>query len=243
MVFVPGGTFTMGSESQAHPVTLDAYYIDRYEVTNALWAACVEAGGCDLPAVTADYAGEPYYDNEDRAGYPVVNVTWFQAEAYCAWRGARLPTEAEWEMAARWDPDLDTVTLYPWGNTWVPSNLNYCDTSCLLSNADSSYNDGWPQTAPIGSFLAGVSPVGAYDMAGNVSEWVLDWYDASYYAVSPSENPTGPALGTQRVIRGGAWGVSNPLLLRSDSRYRYEPEGSGPGTGFRCAISIPESEP
>jgi formylglycine-generating enzyme required for sulfatase activity len=248
MVYVPGGTFAMGSqfapeEGPIHDVTLSPYYIDQYEVTNAQWAACVLAGGCTEPAVTTAYDGSPYYGETAFDNYPVINVTWYEADTYCRWRGVRLPTEAEWEMAARWNPVTGAVTVYPWGDEWDPLRLNYCDASCLLTaNADPSTDDGWPQAAPVGSFPAGASPVGALDMAGNVAEWVADWYGAGYYAISPAENPTGPASGTLRVVRGGAWGVGRDLL-RSTVRSRFSPDLFAAGLGLRCAVSADAVNP
>ena len=248
MIYVPGGTFAMGSrfapeEGPIHDVTLSPYYIDQYEVTNAQWLACVSAGGCADPDVTTAYDGTPYYGVAAFDNYPVVNVTWYEADAYCQWRGARLPTEAEWEMAARWNPATGAVTIYPWGDDWDPLRLNFCDASCpLTANADSSADDGWPQVAPVGSFPDGASPVGALDMAGNVAEWVADWYSAGYYAASPAENPTGPASGTLRVVRGGAWGVGRDLL-RSTARSRFSPDLFGAGLGLRCAVSADAVNP
>ncbi len=243
MVYVDGGSFEMGSQASStqrpiHTVTLSPYYIDRHEVTNAQWAACVSAGACLSPASKSAYDGSPYYGVDAYDDYPVIFVNWYNADAYCRWRGARLPTEAEWEMAARWDPETGEVTVYPWGDEWDPARLNYCDAGCALgSYADPDYGDGWPQTAPVGSFPEGASAVGALDMAGNVAEWVADWFSISYYAVSPGENPTGPASGTLRVVRGGAWGVGSPALLTSATRSRFAPTSEAAGLGFRCAIS------
>ncbi|GAB4468138.1 MAG: hypothetical protein Kow00124_02070 [Anaerolineae bacterium] len=248
MVFVPGGTFLMGDESREnssprHEVTLDAFYIDRTEVTNAQWRACVEAGACSPPADTRAYDGTPYYDDPAFDDYPVIYVSWAAADAYCRWRGARLPTEAEWEMAARWDPQTGAVTLYPWGDEWDPARANACDSSCmLLEAADPAADDGWPQTAPVGSFPDGASPLGVLDMAGNVAEWVADWYGAAYYSVSPAENPTGPESGTTRVVRGGAWGVS-AAGVQSVLRSRFEPGLTAPGIGLRCAVSAEDVTP
>lgn len=249
MVYVAGGTFMMGSDasvtqSPIHSVTLSPYYIDQFEVTNARWAACVAAGGCSSPTSTRTYDGSRYYGVATYKDYPVIFVDWHSASAYCQWRGARLPTEAEWEMAARWNPDTNTVTTYPWGDEWDPARLNYCDASCLLGIvADLSYDDHWPQMAPVGSFPSGASAVGAMDMIGNVAEWVADWFSPTYYSISPAENPTGPHSGTLRVARGGAWGVSDAHLLTGASRSRFAPGSESAGLGLRCAISADQVDP
>ncbi len=249
MIHVPGGKFAMGSSvgdlaQPVHDVTLAPYYIDQYEVTNDRWAACVAAGGCSPPTKTTSDDGRPYYGVDAFGNYPVIYINWLEADAYCRWRGARLPTEAEWEMAARWDPDTNEVSEYPWGNGWDPERLNYCDSGCYLTDqADLSYDDGFAQTAPVGSFPAGVSPLGIHDMVGNVAEWVADWFASDYYHVSPAENPAGPASGDQRVVRGGAWGVSLPELLRSTTRSRFVPTERGSGVGFRCALLASDIEP
>lgn len=244
MVYVPGGTFMMGADnagaaSPAHAVTLSPFYIDKYEVTNRLWAACVVAGACSLPGSTDDYTGRPYFGVEATNDYPVIYISWFNADAYCRWRGARLPTEAEWEMAARWNPATGTVTVYPWGNDWDKTQLNYCDSSCLLGDqgfADLSFNDGWPQMAPVGHFPGGASPVGALDMSGNVAEWVFDWYSSAFYAASPAENPAGPSTGLARVTRGGGWSLDRNGA-RSTARSHFGPLTQAAGIGFRCAVS------
>ncbi len=247
MVFVQGGSFPMGAgyksdDGPVHTVRLDPFYIDRYEVTNHQWAACVSAGACPPPAST-QLQGVPYYDAPGYELYPVVFVSWYDADTYCHWRGARLPTEAEWEMAARWDAEGSHARVYPWGDEWDPSRLNYCDVGCPVAGADPSFNDSVPLTSPVGMFSTGFSPVRAADMAGNVAEWVADWYSATYYATSPEANPTGPATGTQRVVRGGSWGVGLRDLLRSAIRSRFTPDANGPGVGFRCAISANAVQP
>lgn len=244
MVYMPGGTFTMGVDnagaaSPAHAVTLSSFYIDQYEITNRLWSACVAAGACPQPGSTDDYTGGPYFGVEATSDYPVIYISWFNADAYCRWRGARLPTEAEWEMAARWNPATGAVTAYPWGNDWDQTRLNYCDSSCVLGDAtfiDPSFNDGWPQMAPVGQFPGDASPVGAMDMAGNVAEWVFDWYSSAFYAVSPAENPAGPSTGFARVTRGGGWSLDRNWA-RSTARSHFGPLTQAAGIGFRCAIS------
>ena len=190
MVLVPAGTFQMGCDSAhnggygcgaahsdelpLHMVTLDAYRIDRTEVTNAQYAQCVAAGGCTVPADYSSSTCSPYYNKATYAKYPVIHVTWHQADAYCRWAGKRLPSEAEWEKAARGASD---TRAYPWGDG---------TPTCALVNGDvNGYCVG--DTNAVGSYPAGVSPYGALDMAGNVWEWVNDWYSDTYYSVSPGQ--------------------------------------------------------
>lgn len=204
-----------------HEVTLDAYYIDRYEVTNARYAACEAGGACDPPAEKRSSTRESYYDNPDYDDYPVTHVNWKQASSYCEWRGDRLPTEAEWEKAARGTDGRK----YPWGNA---------DPDETLLN----YNLYAGDTTAVGRYSPqGDSPYGAADMAGNVSEWVADWYDSDYYATAPSHNPEGPDGGTQKVLRGGGW--SN-IGARSVYRNLREPVIQDNNIGFRCVADAPE---
>ncbi|MBN1995201.1 MAG: SUMF1/EgtB/PvdO family nonheme iron enzyme [Anaerolineae bacterium] len=238
MVLVPAGPFEMGSdngqddEKPIHTVTLDAFYIDQYELTNSRYAACVEAGVCAPPSSTRSSTRDSYYGNPEYNEYPVIYVNWEQAQTYCRWRGARLPTEAEWEKAAR---GVDG-RAYPWGNDFDGSRLNFCDKSCGFDWADKNYDDGYADTAPVGSYPIGASPYQVYDMAGNVWEWTADWYASDYYANSPPENPPGPASGEYRVVRGGAWS-NNSLSARAAARYGFAPASSNYGLGFRCVRS------
>jgi len=240
-VFVPQGEFTMGNDKSqdqqnvkpAHSVNLDAYWIDQIEITNRMYVMCIQDGGCTPPKY---YTGKPanqaaqggsspnlkmlIYENyllPDAADLPVLNVSWDQAQGYCAWAGRQLPTEAQWEKAAR---GTDGRT-YPWGEQ-SPDRT-------LLNN----YYIGPVQ---IGSYPDGASPYGALDMAGNVWEYVSDWYDRGYYASSPKDNPTGPATGVGHVVRGGAWYTIQKVMT-----YYRAFEGSTDLSlsriGFRCSSS------
>ena len=226
-VFVPAGSFLMGSEDgndderPVHEVTLDAFWIDRTEVTNAQFAACVAGGACQPPADTSSHARDHYYGNDAFADYPVIHVSWNDAGDFCAWAGGRLPTEAEWEYAAR-GPEGFT---YPWGNQ---------DISCTLANYWGKDGGCVDDTSEVGNYPDGDSWVGALDMAGNVREWVNDWYDSGYYGNSPSENPPGPASGKYRLLRGGAWSNAGDFA-RSSNRFNYQPVNRSGFVGFRCA--------
>ena len=225
MVFVPAGEFTMGSddgrddEKPAKKIDLDAYWIDKFEVTNAQYALCVADGTCRQPSSLSSRTRESYYGDPDYDRYPVILVNWSQADAYCAWAGGRLPTEAEWEKAAR---GTDART-YPWGDAAPTCSLaNFGGTSGCVGD-----------TTAVGSYPAGASPYGAMDMAGNVWEWVADWYGEDYYRSKVIDNPTGPTNGSYRVLRGGSW-ASNEGLVSSLYRGWGAPTGNWNGDGFRC---------
>ncbi len=235
MVYVPEGTFTMGSknndsdawddEKPEREVYLDAYWIDKYEVSNGQYAQCVADGVCTKPQYSKSYTRPSYYGNDEFADYPVIYVDWHQASAYCAWAGGRLPTEAEWEKAAR-GPNGNK---YPWENE---------SPSCDLAN----YNQGTYEnpkycvgdTSEVGSYPEGASYYGAMDMAGNVWEWVNDWW-SDRYDTNVTRNPKGPETGVYRVYRGGSW-YYNYWLIRSAFRLRYVPDDWDFNRGFRCAF-------
>ena len=254
MVFVPGGIFQMGSteaevmdaiafcnqhynicnqwfymrEYPQHVVTLDKFRIDQTEVSNAQYRQCVEAGICTEP--TTCKKGEPTYLDSGKTDHPVICVSWDDAQAYCEWAGARLPSEAEWEYAFRGEQNL----IYPWSDTFDGANLNYCDVNCELSHADDRYDDHYVKTAPVGSHPEDVSWSSALDMSGNVSEWVADW--SGNYSSESELNPTGPVSGAEKILRGCSWysqpaycrGAARPFVS-SDTRFDY--------LGFRCASS------
>ncbi|MBE2240910.1 MAG: SUMF1/EgtB/PvdO family nonheme iron enzyme [Caldilineaceae bacterium] len=221
-VKVPAGEFLMGSpdgegqddEHPQHTVYLDAFWIMQTEVTNAQFARCVADGACSAP-------NNSRWQDATYADHPVTYVDWNQANSYAQWAGGRLPTEAEWEKAAR---GTDGRT-WPWGEEQPAESLANC---CDFVN----------DTVPVGSYPAGASPYGALGMAGNVWEWTADWYDSSYYGQSPTQNPTGPASEQFRVLRGGStWNDAN--VVRVASRYRLVPDSRFRFIGFRVASSSP----
>jgi len=261
---VPAGAFRMGSalfdpqrfgwEKPRHLVDLDAFWIDRTEVANAQFAAFVaatgyvtgpERAGASLvfdphsgmleSVVGADWrhpVGEGSEPQWPDAG-PVVHVTWEDARAYCQWASRRLPTEAEWEKAARGSDGR----RYPWGGRAPAGDpLNFADRNLKVAWADPKADDGYAFTAPVGSYPAGASPYGALDMAGNVWEWVADWFDDNYYDVSPARDPQGPAAGAERVLRGGGWS-SQARGVRAAHRDRMAPDKASDQIGFRCAAT------
>ncbi len=237
MVLIPAGPFSMGSndglpnERPEHPVTLEAFYIDRQEITIAQYAAFLSATQRKAP---------PTWDEEAVANAgdrPVVGVNWFDAEAYCKWAGERLPTEAEWEKAAK-GPES---RRYPWGDMQpfvdiANYNRGLWVNETVTLNAVTSGVEG--MSVRHGLKEGGRSPYGLFHMAGNAAEWVADWYDREYYAQAPAANPSGPAAGEKRVIRGGSW-ADLPAALRVSARMSAEPDFRDRTVGFRCASTRP----
>jgi formylglycine-generating enzyme required for sulfatase activity len=211
-------------------VTLAAFYIDQFEVTNDHYVDFLEAQGnqveAGVPWLAAEksrisQAGEKWQITTGYADHPATGVSWYGAQAYCEWRRGRLPSEAEWEKAAAGTDGR----AYPWGDQ-VPDQT--------LLNFDDNLGD----TAPVGSYSHNVSPYGAYDMAGNVWEWVSDWYDDTYYAYSPAQNPPGPPKGDFKVVRGGGW-HGDAADAHAANRVGSDPAGQGNDFGFRCVTGAP----
>jgi formylglycine-generating enzyme required for sulfatase activity len=230
MTIIPRGEFVMGSSEHSddtpHRVVLDAFAIDKYETSNRLYGEFMQATGHPAPA---------YWDNPrlNKAVQPVVGVNWYDAKAFCEWKGKRLPTEAEWERAAK-GPSGDYH--FPWGHTFDAKKANY------------GQQIGW--TTPVDSYPEGVNGFGLYNMAGNVFEWVADWYDPKYYSNSPALNPHGPDKGYNfanqgpvKVLRGGSW-LAPETSLHTSHRFWNQPENNsyGVGLGFRCAKTVDSSD-
>jgi eukaryotic-like serine/threonine-protein kinase len=230
-VEVPAGSFLMGSDTGApderpvHRVSGSTFVIDRYEVTNARYAACVRAGACSAPALLSSFKRPEYFGALEFSDYPVIHVSWGQAATFCSWAGGRLPTEAEWERAARGTADSRT---FPWGDG--PPDCNKANFAGCVGDTDR-----------VGRRPAGQSPYGVFDMAGNVWEWTADWYEAGYYSRSPDQDPTGPDMGHMKVMRGGCW-VSGTSSLRSTCRKAELPDLWAPNVGFRCAYVAVRAE-
>ena len=214
MVFVPPGESILGSTT----VYLDSFWVDKTEVTNARYALCVQAGACSPPRSSSSHTRENYYGNPEFDDYPVIYVSWVDAEKYCAWEGGRLPTEAEWEKAARGTDGRP----FPWGDV---------DPSVVSGLVNFHAQD----TTEVGTYPNGASPYGVLDMAGNVSEWVADWLSLDYYKAPPPSNPLGPQSGEYRVWRGGSWATTLTELVQTFSRTGNFPTDASGGIGFRCA--------
>jgi formylglycine-generating enzyme required for sulfatase activity len=221
-------TSDFAGELPQRSVFLTAFYLDETEVTNAQYRACVNAGGCnDLPAGTGRYRRSEYYDRDTFARYPVVWVSWADAEDYCAWAGKRLPTEAEWEKAAR---GVDG-RIFPWGNTFDPTLAN-------------TQERGLEELTPVGQYPQGASPYGMLDMAGNVWEYVADWYDPAYYGQSPDNDPPGPAASPSgdRILRSGSY-ANFQHYARAANRGFVPPNSRTQFRGIRCALDGAQGQP
>ena len=240
LVLIPSGRFLMGSTeeeiqrasdecSARYPacergifeaeyperlVYLKAYYIDRFNITNKQYKECVLDDECTPPRRTTAITDAKFDD------YPVLFVDWYQAQNYCDWAGGRLPTEAEWEKAARGVEGF----IYPWGDA--------------MEEGAAVWNQASPQ--PVMKRPRGVSSFGIYDMAGNVWDWVADWFNPNYYDESPDSNPQGPERGVHKIFRGGSWGSDIPVFLRTMTRNHNKPNTWNPYIGIRCAKDVPD---
>ncbi len=247
LVYVPSGDFLMGldtsgafsSERPQHKVSLDAFWIDQTEVTNKMYAACVEAAVCKPPKLASSATRESYFGNPDFADFPVDFVDWSDAKTYCDWAGRRLPTEAEWEKAARGTGGQ----ILPWGENVDCTVANYWEYE-RIDEASGAYikNVGCASdTMRVGSFPDGKSAYGALDMFGNVREWVTDWFDRAYYKNTPENNPLGPSKGSEGVIRGG-WGFIELIESTKDKdKRRWYEGGGGLGGSVRSFAYVPSS--
>jgi formylglycine-generating enzyme required for sulfatase activity len=224
MVLVPAGTYWMGlseeegldDEQPRHQVYLNAYYIDKYEVTTERYAKFLSFSGWEQPLHWATIKFP------DHAARPVIGVTWGDADAYCQINGRRLPTEAEWEQAARGEKER----RFPWGDTRPnPSQTLFGQMTQF----------GYNLLKPVGSYPTGKGPYGAFDQAGNVAEWVHDWYDGEYYRGSPDKNPLGPKQGIYKMIRGGSWSDMPVYLMSASRNSKLPPSTRNAFIGFRCA--------
>jgi formylglycine-generating enzyme required for sulfatase activity len=236
MVQIPAGEFQMGCDPEVdtcfgpiealHTVYLDAFEIDKYEVNYRRYQVCIDAGFCSAPGV----GGMFNYGWPNIEMLPVNAVDWDQARTFCEFEGKRLPTEAEWEKAARGSND---TRMFPWGNEAPSCNYAVMDTE-LAGNLGC----GTGNVMPIGSKPAGASPYGVMDMAGNVWEWTNDWFDENYYANSPTNNPQGPETGSYKVTKGGDFFSRQGYEVRISGKFQYYPTNPSPAIGFRCARSL-----
>jgi sulfatase modifying factor 1 len=230
MVTIAAGPFIRGTENggfderPARTIHLDEYLIDRFEVTNHQYQQFVVATGHRKPGLPSRYAKSGA--KVRGVNQPIVYVSWDDAEEYCRWKGKRLPTEAEWEKAMRGTDGR----LWPWGNKEQPDGANWARVQ-----------DGYEASARVGTFQIDKSPYGVMDGAGNVMEWVADWYDETYYKSSPDQNPPSPEYGTYRVLRGGSY-TTTGADVRITSRSKMMPDFRDETIGFRCASSINSSQ-
>ena len=225
MIEIPAGTFVMGSatgavdEGPEHTVQLDTYWIDKYEVSTVQYQACVDAGNCEPTGTTAGCNSVA----SERSDHPINCVNWTQADTYCLWSQKRLPTEAEWERAAKGDGRRP----FPWGHEAPRHDLL-------------NFNNNVGSTTRVGSYPLGTSPFGLHDISGNVQEWTGDFYAADYYTDSPTSNPQGPTEGVLRVVRGASWKLGIPQeVLTTTVRFAFVPSTRDHSLGFRCATDTP----
>ncbi|MEM7335075.1 MAG: SUMF1/EgtB/PvdO family nonheme iron enzyme [Chloroflexota bacterium] len=255
-VFVPAGDFTMGTnnpdwpfddpERPEHIVSLENYWIDSHEINVSRFVEFLNQNGnkiegdvnwlnIDKMQYISQLSDGQYTFNPDFGNLPITHVSWFGAKAYCEWAGGRLPTEAEWEYAARGQNKV----VFPWGDVFVGEFVNFCDLNCPAEDyRDELIDDGYSMLAPVQTYEASKTWIGAFNMAGNVSEWINDRYSESYYSISPVENPQGPNVGAQRVVRGGSW-QSFWGHTRITHRNFISPSFRGDALGFRCVDDIP----
>lgn len=265
MIRIPGGSFRLGSkdyeDEQGCPeLSIASFELDKTEVTNAQYRAFLDdiaKNGLppSYPALIRElfpkgkdhkpkHWGTPKYaELSPTDNHPVIDVDWYDALAFAAWAGKRLPTEAEWELAAAWDGERKATRLYPWGDVGPGARGEYranYQPQKLPENAppealpiDDPAADGFPGLAPVGSFLMGATPQGVLDLSGNVAEWCQDWYRADYRQLDPG-NPVGPETGTDKVLRGGHY-LSDEQEVRACFRLAQEPDLRQPFIGFRCA--------
>lgn len=236
-----------------HTVQVDPFSIDLYEVTNEAFLEFInELGSIEAACDGEDCivlqdsqirlnGDELYTVDEELLDHPVAGATWYGANAFCEWRDARLPTEAEWELAAGLDFETGDKWQYPWGDEFDGDITNFCDANCQEQQANNEFDDGHANTAPIGSYEDGRSSAGLYDVAGNLWEWINDWYDPDYYADSPEENPMGPLTGDNKVVRGGSW-FDTGNFTSTSVRFPAPPDESGDSIGFRCASDNVDEE-
>jgi len=250
-------------ESPPHTVFLDGFWIDQTEVTNEMFvkflnsvsqSTIIDGDGSvlydnhfiyDLNCLTCSdwkeqisWDGKRFTVTPDYEKHPVVLVSWYGASNYCRWADRRLPTEAEWEKVASWNEIEQEKFVYPWGNVFDGQRLNFCDRNCSYERSDKTADDGYKDTAPVGNYLSGASSYGALDLAGNVSEWVADWFSIDYYSTSPYINPLAVSplgLDDMHTIRNGSW-KSSGIDVRSTSRTNGAASGASNSTGFRCAM-------
>jgi formylglycine-generating enzyme required for sulfatase activity len=233
----------------AHMVLVAPYFLDLHEVTNEAYVTFLNDifttdGSClGQPCVVHDESQVSREENTffvaaEFSSNPVAGVTWYGAAAYCEWRSARLPTEAEWEKAASWDDPTATKRRYPWGDVFDGELVNFCDVNCDAPQSNSDFDDGQAAAGPIMSYERGRSSSGGYDLGGNVWEWVSDWFDAEFFTEAIYTNPIGPETGEAKVVRGGSW-FDTGNFMGTTIRFPSLPDNADKTIGFRCAADLP----